>query len=84
MLRHVVLHNVIKNGSDFARQNKASLEPTALEWKRKDWISQHKLFPTLFPKRELHAQKIGFCLQLCFQKFHVTISYQNSEIIQTC
>lgn len=36
MLRHVLLHNVIKNGSDFARQNKVSLEPTALEWKCKD------------------------------------------------
>lgn len=45
-------------------------------------LDQHKLFPTLFPKGELHAQKVGFCLQLCFQ--NVTISYQNSEITQTC
>lgn len=82
MLRHV-LHNVIKDGSDFARQKKKQFRTDSFGMEVQG-LDQHKLFQTLFPKGELHAQKVGFCLQTCFQKFHVTISYQNSEIIQTC
>lgn len=43
-----------------------------------DWC---ELLPRFFPMTELHAQKADFCLQLYFQKLHVTIGIQNSEII---
>lgn len=71
MVRHALLHNVIKDGSDFARQNKASLELTDLWNARARTGSAQAISTTLFPKGELHAQKAGFCLQSCFQKFHV-------------
>jgi len=44
-------------------------------------LDRRELFPPLFPMTELYAQKTDFCLQLYFQKFHVTISIQNSKII---
>lgn len=72
---------MLKDGSDFARQNKTYLELRALEWKRREWIGVSELLPPFLPMAELRAQKADFCLQLYFQQLHLTTGIQNSEII---
>lgn len=67
-LRNVLLCNMLKGGCDFARQNKADLELTALEWKCKDWTGT-SYFCSFFPCQNCMPRYLTFACNCVFRSF---------------